>query len=54
MYIGATSVGKTSLINNLFGTKLGVGMGKTTNETSLAFENKDIRVWDSVGQNSDF
>ena len=31
MFIGDTSCGKTSLINSLFGTKLPVGLGVTTN-----------------------
>ena len=54
MFVGATSAGKTSLINCLFKTKLPIGLGVTTNELTLALGNQQRRIWDMVGQNTDF
>lgn len=54
MLIGNISSGKSSLINNFFGTKEAVAIGECTKAPKIVIRNGPVRVWDSPGSNEEF
>ena len=53
-FIAPTSVGKTSLGNQLFGLNNPTGLGSTTKEATVIKEFDDKAFWDAPGINEDF
>ena len=52
--IGGISCGKSSLLNRLFGLKEAVGVGETTTKRRVVWQNEEVDVCDTPGQNEDF
>ena len=52
--IGPTSVGKSTLLNKLFGLKLKTDLGACTMEATMVKETADTVFWDAPGINADF
>ena len=53
LVMGDVSVGKSSLLNALFGLHLAVGVGHTTNDVSPVHQDGRGIIWDSAGVNRD-
>ena len=54
MFIGKTSVGKSSLLNALFKTQLATSKGSCTQEISVVVKIGDISVFDCPGMDEHF
>ena len=50
-FIGPTSTGKSTLINDLYHSKESVGLGSTTSQARPVFNGKNVVVWDAPGIN---
>lgn len=54
MVIGDVSVGKSALLNHLFGLNLPMGVGHCTTDIAVAYNDGRLVVWDTFGCNQDF
>ena len=54
MVIGDVGTGKSSLLNQLFGLRLPVGIGHTTTHAQAVFTEERSVIWDTAGCNQDF
>jgi small GTP-binding protein len=54
LFIGDVSVGKSSLINFLYGTDLKVAVGHETKVVTAVHETARTIIWDAPGNNRDF
>ena len=50
-FIGPTSSGKSSLINDIYQTKEAIGLGSTTTSAKPVVNGKNVVVWDAPGIN---
>lgn len=53
-FIGPTSAGKSTILNDLFDLTEKVGLGSTTDKANPVFEDSKVVVWDVPGVNNDW